>query len=129
MLTKATLCVALLIAVTIQPTAIEPEVRIITKAMLPDTPQSNRKLAQQLAQVGFGWTGREWGCLDRIISNESHYNERANNKRSTAYGVMQMLGETSKEPTIQLLRGYRYLQHRYETPCKAWKFHAKHRYY
>ena len=127
MLKKTTLIAIMLVIITIQPTATEPEVKFITKIIAPK--HDNKKLAQTLASAGYGWNGKQWKCLNRIIENESHFNHKANNKRSSAYGLMQMLGETSKDPTIQLLHGYKYLRHRYETPCKAWKFHQRNHYY
>jgi hypothetical protein len=48
---------------------------------------------------------------------------------SSAFGIAQLLGERSRDPALQVLRGLRYIDRRYGTPCKAYKFSLTHRYY
>jgi hypothetical protein len=89
----------------------------------------NRKLARQYAWVAFGWRGREWACLESLWTLESRFDHFAQNPRSSAFGIAQLLGERSREPELQILRGLRYIDVRYGTPCKAKRFAEKHRHY
>jgi hypothetical protein len=89
----------------------------------------NRKLAKQFAWVAFGWRGREWLCLHDLWTRESRFDHFAQNPRSSAFGIAQLLGERSREPELQILRGLRYIGERYGTPCKAYRFALKHKHY
>ena len=92
--------------------------------------RANKKLAKHYAWAGYGWRGMEWRCLDYIFTKESRYDHLAKNQQgSSAYGIAQRLKETSKDPATQILHAYKYIQHRYETPCKAMKFHLRHNHY
>ena len=91
--------------------------------------KSNKSLAKKYAQAGWGWSGKEWRCLDAIFLKESRYDHLADNKNSTAFGIGQRLKESSKDPATQLLKTDRYVKHRYETPCRAYRFHQIHNYY
>lgn len=91
--------------------------------------KSNKALAKKYAQAGWGWSGKEWQCLDAIFLKESRYDHLADNKNSSAFGIGQRLTETSKDPGVQLLKTYRYIKHRYETPCRAYRFHERRNYY
>lgn len=89
-----------------------------------DDKKENKAMAIRYAQVGWGWDKAEQSCVLRIFMKESKFDHLAKNQQgSSAYGIAQMLGETSKDPAIQILRAYRYIVHRYGTPCKAWKHH------
>jgi len=92
--------------------------------------KANRVLAKRVAWAGYGWRKAEWRCLDYILKKESKYDHLAKNQRgSSAFGIGQRLKETSKDPLIQILHTYQYIQHRYKTPCRALKFHLRHNYY
>lgn len=92
--------------------------------------KANKKLAKRVAWAGYGWHKMEWRCLDYIITKESRYDHLARNQQgSSAFGIGQRLKETSKDPLTQILHTYKYIQHRYETPCRAMKFHLRHNYY
>lgn len=82
--------------------------------------RENKKIAKRYAYAGWGWRGREWRCLEYLWSSESRFDHYADNPKSTAYGIAQRLGEKSKDPAIQILKGLRYIEHRYDTPCRAW---------
>ena len=91
--------------------------------------QANRTLAKKYAWVAFGWRAKQWQCLDYIYRAESSYNHLADNPDSTAFGIGQMLGETSRRPDVQILRSLAYIADRYGTPCAAKKFHIRKGYY
>jgi hypothetical protein len=64
-------------------------------------------------------------CLDRLWTKESHWNPKADNPHSTAYGIPQILKMTERNPYRQIVIGVRYIEHRHETPCQALKYHNK----
>lgn len=94
------------------------------------TAQENRQLAKQMANA-YGWTGKQWTCLDTLWGKrESAFRHLLPNKQgSSAYGIAQLLGETSNEPAVQIVRGFRYIKTRFTTPCRALRFHDRHGYY
>lgn len=73
---------------------------------------------------------REWNALYKLWMNESKWDYKADNKKSTAYGIPQILDlpqDTSVYDQIQL--GIKYIKHRYGTPTKALAFHNKNGWY
>ncbi|MEW9529108.1 lytic transglycosylase domain-containing protein [Microbispora sp. NPDC049125] len=92
----------------------------------PD-PGSNKALGKEMAEAR-GWGG-DWGCLEKLWDRESHWNERAMNRYSGAYGIPQALpgGKMSSagsdwqtNPATQIKWGLGYIAARYKTPCGAW---------
>ncbi|MEU6410160.1 transglycosylase SLT domain-containing protein [Microbispora sp. NPDC046933] len=92
----------------------------------PD-PGSNKALGKQMAEAR-GWGG-EWGCLEKLWDKESHWNERAMNRYSGAYGIPQALpgskmasagSDWQTNPATQIKWGLGYIAGRYKTPCGAW---------
>lgn len=76
-----------------------------------------------------GWTKADYECLNKIWTNESHWNYRARSPKSTAYGIGQLLIETSKSPATQIRNGIRYISYRYGNPCAAWRWWQTHYWY
>ena len=72
---------------------------------------------------------RQYLCLEKLWTRESQWNPRADNKRSTAYGIPQLLKLKTKDPYKQIDAGLIYISKRYSNPCKALAFHLKHGYY
>jgi len=100
-----------------------------TKATMEEK-KANKVLAKSIAWLGYGWKDKEWVCLDNLFIKESKYDNFAKNKAgSKAFGIGQLIGETSTDPTVQLLKTYKYIQHRYKTPCSAWRWHLHHNWY
>lgn len=91
--------------------------------------RENRRIAKAYAHAGWGWEGREWQCLNYLWSSESRFDHYADNPKSSAFGIAQRLGEKSKNPRIQVLKGLRYIEHRYDTPCRAWGFWLRNYHY
>lgn len=88
--------------------------------------KANKIMAMRYAQVGWDWDRTERKCIYKLFMKESKFDHLAKNQQgSSAYGIAQMLGEKSKDPAIQILRAYKYIQFRYGTPCKAWKHHSR----
>lgn len=96
-----------------------------TKATM-EQKKANKATAMEYARVGWGWDKTQRRCINSIFIKESRYDNLAKNQQgSSAFGIAQMLGEKSKDPAVQILRAYRYIAHRYGTPCKAWAHHSK----
>lgn len=92
--------------------------------------KANKAMAKKIAWAGYGWKGKEWSCIDKIFTKEARYDHLAKNQSgSSAFGIGQRLNEKSKDPMVQILHAYKYIEHRYQTPCKAWKFHTIRNYY
>jgi len=100
-----------------------------TKATM-EQKKANKLLAKKIAWAGYGWKDKEWACLDKIFIKEAKYDHLAKNKSgSSAFGMGQILKETSKDPMVQILHTYKYIQHRYKTPCSAYRWHTQHHWY
>ena len=103
--------------------------RLKTEATWKDK-QQNKTMAMKFAQVGWGWDKTQRKCIALLFAKESKFDHLAKNMQgSSAFGVAQMLKETSKDPAIQILRAYRYIEHRYGTPCQAWKHSQRRNWY
>ena len=72
---------------------------------------------------------RQYLCLEKLWYLESKWNYRADNKRSSAYGIPQLLKLKTNDPYKQIDAGLKYISARHSTPCKALAFHLKHGYY
>ena len=68
---------------------------------------------------------KQYLCLEKLWYLESKWNPLADNKRSTAYGIPQLLKLKTKDPYLQIDAGLKYIAHRYGTPCKALAYHLK----
>lgn len=98
---------------------------IQTKATMEEK-AANKVMAVTFAKAGWGWKGEQAKCLIKLWTLESRFDHLAKNSRgSSAYGIAQLLKEKSKDPTIQILHGLRYIEHRYYTPCRAYYAHLR----
>ena len=78
-----------------------------------------------------GWAkGRQWACLVELVRRESRWNPDADNPRSSAQGLFQVLRQ---KPGLSVARqadiGLRYIQSRHHTPCQALAFHTERGWY
>ena len=103
-------------------------VSVPTKASM-EQKKANKIMAMKFAKAGYGWDLRQRQCVWKLFTKESRFDNYADNKRSTAFGIGQLLNEQSTDPAIQILNAYRYIKHRYDTPCKAWEHSVSRNWY
>ena len=93
-------------------------------------PDGARAVAREIAQSKYGWGSFQFACLNKLWTKESNWRYKARNKTSGAHGIPQALPATKMEsigtdwrtnPVTQISWGLRYIEVRYETPCKAYK--------
>jgi hypothetical protein len=105
---------------------VKPVVKEATKATW-EQKQANKVMAMRYAKAGWGWDRTQRRCAYALVMKESKFDHLAKNQQgSSAYGIGQVLREKSSDPAIQILHAYKYIEHRYSTPCRAWSHH-KHR--
>jgi hypothetical protein len=68
---------------------------------------------------------KEYRCLELLWNKESKWDPRANNPKSSAYGIPQLLKMKELDPYKQIDLGLKYISHRHITPCKAYAYHLK----
>ena len=82
-------------------------------------------------------SAKEYEALEELIMLESSWNSDAQNKRSTAYGLGQLLDQTweqvgiekSADYRIQLIASHKYVMDRYGSWVKALEFRKTNGYY
>ena len=105
-----------------------PQMQARTKATMEEK-RENKALTVSYAKA-LGYSNKNINCLLTLWTRESRFDHLADNKRSTAYGIAQLLRERSSQPSIQILHGIRYLNHRYEgNACRAIAFHNRRGWY
>lgn len=68
---------------------------------------------------------KQYRCLELLWMRESRWDPRANNPKSSAYGIPQLLKLKELDPYKQIDLGLKYIEARHLTPCKAWAFHLR----
>ena len=104
-----------------EPTVVEGEKKPTvarTKATMEEK-RENRRIIKQYSRA-LGYTQKQTSCLLTLWTRESRLDHFADNPRSTAFGIAQLLRERSREPELQILHGIRYIGHRYRADaCRA----------
>jgi hypothetical protein len=89
-----------------------------TKATMEEK-RENKALTVSFLNA-LGYNDNQVKCALSLWTRESRLDHLADNPRSTAYGIAQLLGERSSQPELQILRGVRYVEHRYRGSfCRA----------
>jgi hypothetical protein len=128
-------------AIANAPANVKTHIKKIAIAITP--PKPKRKVEENPVDIANhasrsrGYNNSEWGCLFRLWNRESHFNPKARNKHSGAYGIPQFMPQTWKnykstktsDPRIQIKLGLRYIEKRYGSACNAWKHSRKHGWY
>lgn len=101
-------------------------------------PQGAKLVAKALIAEKYQWSEAQYACLNKLWTKESHWNYKARNKVSGAHGIAQALPATKMEvvgtdwrtnPVTQITWGLKYINERYDTPCKAWSKFKRSRWY
>jgi hypothetical protein len=95
----------------------------VNQASAINTPRdiNNYKLYAHMKVV----SAKEYRCLELLWMRESRWDPRADNPKSSAYGIPQLLKLKVLDPYLQIDLGLKYIAHRYKTPCIAWAHHRK----
>ena len=105
---------------------------------LARTPLGAKKVAKSILLDEYGFSEKEYKCLNSLWTKESNWNYKARNKNSGAHGLPQALPASKMNvvstdwrtnPVTQIRWGLRYISIRYETPCKALAKHKRSNYY
>ena len=76
------------------------------------------------------WGRAEYKALLKLWGKESAWDHTADNPKSTAFGIPQILGMHPATPAPeQIARGLEYIQHRYGKPSVAWAHWRKNGWY
>ena len=105
---------------------------------LARTPSGAKYVARQIMLTEYNWGSYQFQCLNRLWTKESNWNYKAHNPRTGAHGIPQALPanrmeiistDWRKNPVTQMRWGLRYIDIRYETPCKAWAKFKRSKFY
>ena len=66
---------------------------------------------------------KQYRCLEVLWNKESRWDPRADNPKSSAYGIPQLLKMKELDPFKQIDLGLKYISARHSTPCKALEYH------
>lgn len=72
---------------------------------------------------------KEYRCIELLWTKESNWNPKSKNKRSSAYGIPQLLKLTTTDPYLQIDAGIKYIRSRYSNGCNAYEFFKVKGYY
>ena len=125
MLKKLALLLVILMVVVFFPRSAEREEPKIT---IREWVVADSKAYAQ--DVVLAWADNQYLCLEKLWTKESNWRPEAYNKvkvmGKNAGGIPQLLGLSVDVPAPkQIDRGFKYIMHRYGTPCTAWRFHQK----
>ena len=68
-------------------------------------------------------------CFNKIISKESNWRVDAQNGSHFGLGQMRSQWYRNLDGFRQIDQTIKYIEKRYQTPCKAWSHHQKHNWY
>ena len=87
--------------------------------------RENKALAVSYLNA-LGYNKQQIQCAVTLWTRESRFDHLARPRNSqgkptsSAYGIAQLLRERSSQPELQILRGFRYIAHRYSgSACRA----------
>jgi len=72
---------------------------------------------------------KQYRCLEVLWMRESKWDPKADNPKSSAYGIPQLLKMKEVDPFKQIDLGIKYIVHKHRTPCKALEYHDKRGFY
>jgi len=110
----------------------------IRQVELAREPHGAKLVAKALIAEKYQWGEAQYACLNKLWIKESNWNYKSRNKVSGAHGIAQALPATKMEvvgtdwrtnPVTQITWGLKYINERYDTPCKAWSKFKRSRWY
>ena len=96
------------------PSPMLPDVPIMkarTKATMEEKRENKALIISYLNALGYNDSQVKCGLT--LWTRESRLDHLADNKRSSAYGIAQLLREKDSRAEYQILHGLRYIDHRY----------------
>ena len=115
---------------------IKTQITVIEKCTKPIVLVSVSEMKQLAKYVAKGkvmaiyHSKKERQSLHKLWMKESRWDYTADNPKSSAYGIPQILNMPEDTPMIkQIDLGLKYIMHRYGTPTKALAFHNAHGWY
>jgi hypothetical protein len=115
---------------------LEKQIQIVEKCTKPIVLVSiseMKKMAKEIARgkvLTIYKSNHEWQALFTLWNRESRWDYTADNPRSSAYGIPQMLNMPEDTPMLkQIDLGLKYIKHRYGSPSKALAFHNQNGWY
>ena len=81
-------------------------------------------------KIGPSKAASQFACFDKIIYRESRWKHTAQNGRY--YGLGQLANSKARhrgKPYLQVRAAYKYMVHRYDSPCGAWSFWKRNGWY
>jgi hypothetical protein len=89
-----------------------------TKATMEEKRENKALIIGYLNALGYN--DSQVKCAITLWTRESRLDHLADNKRSSAYGIAQLLREKDSRAEYQILHGIRYVEHRYSGSfCRA----------
>ena len=92
------------------------------------TTQKDKETYKLYAHIKL-FNAKQYRCLEVLWNRESRWDPRADNPKSSAYGIPQLLNMRELDPFKQIDLGIKYITHRHKTPCKALDYHSKRGHY
>ena len=68
---------------------------------------------------------KQYVCLVKLWDLESRWSSTAQNPRSSAYGIPQLLKSKERNPFRQIDKGIDYITQRFGSSCLAYAYHLK----
>jgi hypothetical protein len=115
--------------------AFAPQPAVPATIVYEERPILDQVDAKKLAKALL--TKQEYSCLTKLLGKESAWKASAQNPKSTASGIGQLLDSTyrnlgmkkSQESVPQLVATLAYIHRRHVTACNAWQFFKENSYY
>lgn len=130
----ASLALAIVLATPAQ--AFAPVHKLAPKKLISLAMSHPKAYALQLLKAK--GIANQFGCLVKLVNRESHWNPKAHNSTPVwqngkwlhAYGIGQLITETSHDPATQIRNMLRYINYRYQnSPCLALRHHYRWNWY
>ena len=96
-----------------------------TQAINTNRDKENYKLYAHMKLLN----AKQYRCLEVLWNRESRWDPRADNPKSSAYGIPQLLKMRELDPFKQIDLGLKYISHKHSTPCRALDYYNKRGYY